>query len=119
MYIETSSNNKGANVLVSLEGTDNIQTSNITFYYNRFSFLTSNLHKSMGRFRIQILLEDNTWSTQYTIPENSQFSNTSTDWTLFYLIFTVENYSIKLIFGKIDSSHAVVCFSNITKTDSV
>ena len=23
----------------------------------------------MGRFRIQLLLEDNTWSTQYTIPK--------------------------------------------------
>ena len=35
----------------------------------------------MGRFRIQLLLEDNSWSTQYTIPKNAQYSDTSTDWT--------------------------------------
>ena len=35
----------------------------------------------MGRFRIQPLLEDNTRNTQYTIPKNSQYSNSSTDWT--------------------------------------
>ena len=35
----------------------------------------------MGRFRIQLLLEDNSRSTQYTIPKNAQYSDTSTDWT--------------------------------------
>ena len=30
----------------------------------------------MGRFRIQLLLEDNTRSTQYTIAKNSQCSDT-------------------------------------------
>ena len=34
----------------------------------------------MGRFRIQLLLEDNTCSTQYTIPKISQYSKSSTDW---------------------------------------
>ena len=51
----------------------------------------------MGRFRIQLLLEDNSWSTQYTIPKNSQYSNTSTGWTFLNLDFTVQNYGIKLI----------------------
>ena len=41
MYIETSSNNNGENVFVSWERTDIIQITNITFYYNRFSILTS------------------------------------------------------------------------------
>ena len=41
MYIETSSKNRGNNVFVSFERTDNIQISNITFYYNRFSILTN------------------------------------------------------------------------------
>ena len=36
MYNETSSNNHGKNVFISFEGTDIIQISNITFYYNRF-----------------------------------------------------------------------------------
>ena len=73
----------------------------------------------MGRLRIQLLLEDNTWSTQYTIPKNSQYSATSMEWTLLNLVFTVENYGIKLIYDQIDSPHADMCFSNITKTHSV
>ena len=43
MYIETSSNNHGhEKIFVSWERPDNIRISNITFYYNRFSILTSN-----------------------------------------------------------------------------
>ena len=38
MYIEISSNIHGKNVFVSFERIDIIQISNITFYYNRFSF---------------------------------------------------------------------------------
>ena len=68
MYIEISSNNHGNNVFVSFERTDIIQITNITFYYNRFSILTNNNLKSMVRFRIQLLLEDNNWSTRYNIP---------------------------------------------------
>ena len=73
----------------------------------------------MGRLRIQLLLEDNTWSTQYTIPKNEQYSNSSTDWTLITLNFTVENYGIKLIYDGIDSPLRDMCFSNITITHSV
>ena len=69
IYIETSSNNHGSNVFVSWERTDLIQISNITFYYNRFSAGST---KSMGRFRIQLSLEDNTWSTRYNIPKNDR-----------------------------------------------
>ena len=64
MYIETSSNNHGNNVFVSFERTDIIQITNITFYYNRISTLTNDNLKNMGLFRIQLLLEDDTWSTQ-------------------------------------------------------
>ena len=74
MYIETSSNNHGDNIFVSFERTDIIQISNIAFYYNRFSILTDDNLKKMGRFRIQLLLEDKTWSTQYTIAKNTQNS---------------------------------------------
>ena len=70
MYIETSSNNPGhERVFVSFERTDIIQTNNITFYYIRFSILFNDSKKSMGRFRIQLLLEDNTWSTRFNIPK--------------------------------------------------
>ena len=69
-YIETSSANHGNIVFCSFERTDIIEITNITFYYNRFSILTNNNSKAMGLFRIQLLLEDNTWSTQYTIAKN-------------------------------------------------
>ena len=69
----------------------------------------------MGRFRIQLLLEDNTWSTQYTIEKNTQLSATSTEWTLLNIDFTVEKYGIKLVYDQIDTPHADMCFSNKTK----
>ena len=60
MYIESSSNNHGSDdVFVSWERRDIIQISNITFYYNMFSILTNEDKKSMGRFIIQLLFEDN------------------------------------------------------------
>ena len=120
MYIETSSSKHGHNrVFVSWERTDIIQITNITFYNNRFSILTNNNLKAMGRFRIQLLIEDNTWSTQYTIAKNTQYSDTSTDWTLLNLEFTMEKYGIKLVYDQTDKPHAVMCFSNITITHSV
>ena len=73
----------------------------------------------MGRFRIQLLLEDNTWTTQYTIAKNTQYSDTSTEWTFLNLDFTVENYGIKLIYDQIDTPHADMSSSNITITHSV
>ena len=120
MYIETSSSNHGDDkVFISWERTDIIQISNITFYHNRYSILIDDSKKSMGRFVIQLLLEDNTWSTQYTIDKNIQYSDNSTDWSLLNLDFTVENYGIKLIYDQIDTPHADMCFSNITITHSV
>ena len=72
MYIETSGNISGNDILfVSWERIDINQITNITFYYNRYSILIDDAEKSMGRFRIQLLLEDNTWSTQYTIVKNT------------------------------------------------
>ena len=118
MYIETSGGNHGNNIFVSFERTDIIQITNITFYYNRYS-ISSASHRSMGRFRIQLLLDDNTWSTRYNIPKNEQYSDNSSDWTLINLNFSIENYGIKLIYDQIDTAHADMCFSNITITHSV
>ena len=73
----------------------------------------------MGRFRIQLLLEDDTWSTRYKIPRNDQYSDTSTDWTVVNLNFTEGNYGVKLIYDERDTAHADVCFPNITITHSV
>ena len=73
----------------------------------------------MGLFIIQLLLQDNTWSTQYTIAKNTQYSDNSTDWTLLNLNFTVENFGSKLFYDQIDTAHADISFSNITKTHSV
>ena len=119
MYIETSSINHGNNVFCNFERFDIIQITNITFYYNRFSIMTNDSLKSKGRFRIQTLLEDNTWSTMFNIPKNDRFSYTSTEWTLVSLIFTIEYYGIKLISDEIDTPHADKCFSIITITHSV
>ena len=120
MHIETSSTNYGhEKVFVSFERADIIQITNITFYYNRFSILTNDSLKSMGRFRIQLLLEDNTWSTIYTIAKITRHSNTSNEWTLLNLDFSIENYGIKLIYDQIDTPHADMCFSNITIKHSV
>ena len=118
MYVETSSNNNGNNVFVSFERTDIIQITNISFYYNRYSSSNQNL-RAIGRFRIQLLLNDNSWSTQYTIDKNTQYGDNSTDWTLLNLDFTVENYGIKLIYDEIDTAHADMCFSNIMIIHSV
>ena len=114
-----SGNKNGNNVHVILERTDNIQVTNITFNYNRFSIATKGSLKSVGRFRIQLLLEDNTWSTRYNTPKNYRYSDTSTDWTLVNLNFTVENYGIKVFYDQIDSAHADMCFSIITVTHSI
>ena len=119
VYIETSSGNHGNNVFCSFERTDIFQITNIIFYYYRFSILTHNKLKAMGRLRIQLLLEDNSWSSRYNIHKNDRFSDTSTEWTLVSLNFTVEIYGIKLIYDQIDRAHADMCFSNITKTHSV
>ena len=121
MYIETSSHNHGhERLFVGWERTDIIQISNITFYYNRFSILTNDALKSMGRFKIRvIILEDDTWSTQYTIAKNTQYSSSTTDWTLLNLDFTEEVYGIKLIYDQIDTPHADMCFSNNSITYSV
>ena len=73
----------------------------------------------MGRFRIQLLLEDILWSTRYNTTRNDRYSDTSTDWTLVSLNFTVENYGNRIIYDQIDTAHADLCFSNITLTHSV
>ena len=119
MYIETSLRNHGNFVFVSFERTDIIQITNITFYHNRYSNLTNDSLKSMGRFQIQLLIEDNTWSTRYNIPKNYRYSNSSTYCTLVSFNFTVEVYNINLSYDQIDTPRADMCFSNITITHSV
>ena len=73
----------------------------------------------MGLFRIQFLLEDNTWSTRYNIPKKDRYGDASTGWTLVNLYFTVKNYGFKLIYDQIDTPHADMCSSKITITHSV
>ena len=73
----------------------------------------------MGRFRILLLLDDNTWNTPYTIAGNTQYSDKSTYWTSLNLDFTVENYDNKLFLDQIDTAYSGMYFSNITITHSV
>ena len=72
----------------------------------------------MGRFRIQLLLEDGIWGIRYNIPENDRYSDSSTDWTLVNLNFPVENLVIKIIYDQIDTAHADLCFGKISITRS-
>ena len=91
MFIEISSNYHCNNVYDRFERTDAMQMSNETLYYNRFSILTNDSLKSMGRLGIQLLLEDNTWSTRYIIARNDRYSDTSTQWTKLGLNFSARN----------------------------
>ena len=116
MYIETSGNNFGPNVICSWERIDIIRISNITFYYNRFSI--QGVFRALSRFQIQIITKDNVWLTKFNLPKNEQYSNAATDWTILILNITQENYGIKLIYDQIDSAHADMCFSNISITHS-
>ena len=67
--------------LSSSKRTDIIQFSNLTFCLNRFSILSNDSLKSMGRFKTQLLLKDNTWSTRYYTNKIIRYSDTLTDWT--------------------------------------
>ena len=119
MYIEISSNKNTNSAYVILERTDIIQITNIAFYYNTISILTINSVKSMGRFRVQLLLERNTWTTKYQFSKNSNYSSSSTERSLLNIDFTEPIFGIRLYYDKIDTAHADMCFSNITITHSV
>ena len=73
----------------------------------------------MGCFRIQLLIQGNTWSTRYYIANNDQYSDSSKEWTKLSLNFTEEIYGIKLIYDEIDTAHADMCFSKIRITLSI
>ena len=73
----------------------------------------------IGRFRNQLLTNDNIWSTRYIFGKNDSYSSSSTQWTLVSLKFSIENYGIKLTYSRIDTPQADMCFSNIIKTLSV
>ena len=86
---------------------------NFIFFYNRYSVFTNDLKKLMGTFILQLLLEDNTWSTRYNIPKKDGYNNSSTQSLKLRLNFTVEKFGIKLLYDQIDTPHADMCFSNI------
>ena len=116
MYIKTSSNYHGNNVFINWERTDIIQISNITSFYNRFSILTNDSFKSMGRFRIH-LFKDNTWSTRYNIAKNDRYSDSPTDWNKLGLNFTVEKYGINLIYDENDEKKEIMKNTSVKVED--
>ena len=118
MYFETSGNNSGSNTYIKLIRTDIIQISNISFYYNRYSATDPDL-RAMGRVSIDILLDDNTWVNKYLIQENTQYSDSSTEWTLLSIDITEENYGIRLVYDRIKTAQCDMCFSDITITHAV
>ena len=121
MYIETSGNNHNDvedNVFVSIERTDIINISNISFYYNRFS-ISQALKRNMGKFEISILIANKVWNTIYTLEKNTNFNTLSTDWIILNLnIANQPNYGIKLVYSGINTAHADMCFSDISITHS-
>ena len=119
MFVESSSNNHGNYTYVTWERTDIVQISNIEIYYNRFSITTDDNLKAMGRFSIQLLLEDETWSTEYIIQKNTQNSATSTEWMFLNLNITKENFGVRFVYDKIYTAHADMRFSKIIITHSV
>ena len=104
--------------MVSWERSDNNHISNTKFYYDRFSTSDPNL-RGMGWFRIQLLLEDNSWFKVFNVPKNNQFSNGSTQWHLFDLDISQDNNGVKFIYDQITTAHSDMCFSNITINNSV
>ena len=119
MYVESSSNNSGNHTYVMWERTDIIQFTNVTFYYNRYSILTDDSLKGVGRLRIQLMNSDNTRHTIHTMAENSQYNTSSTKWSLINLDMARENYGIRFNYDRIRSPHCDTCFSDITITHSV
>ena len=116
MYKKASAYIPGQSVFVNFERMDLFQLTSNTWYYKRLSARNS---KSMGRFRIQRLLDDKTWSIRYNIPKNYRYSNSSTQWTFVSLKFTDDKYGIKLISEEIDAALADSCFASLTITHPV
>ena len=121
MYIETSGNNHTSSndkVSVSIERTDIIHFSKITFYYNRFSTSIAD-ERNMGNLEIQ-LLRNGVWEMEYTMSKNTNLSTLSTDWTLFNMnIISQPNYGIKIVYSGINSALADMCFSDININHSI
>ena len=113
LYIETNKSISGShNNFCSSERAEIFQSFKKTFSYISYSILTNKSTESIGRFRYQLLLADNTWSTRYNIPKNDRYSGTSTEWTKLSLKFNITNYGNKLFYNQIDTPHADRCFSN-------
>ena len=79
LYIETTAYNLGGGVFSSFERTDILQISNINLYYKRSS---ARSNKTRERFRIQLLLNDESWSTRYNTANKDSHGNSITQWTL-------------------------------------
>ena len=70
----------------------------------------------MGRFKLQLFLEENTCSTRYVIPD--RHSDSSTQWTLVYSNFNMENFGNNLIYDQTHKPHADLSHSILSITHS-
>ena len=73
----------------------------------------------MGRFRIQLLLIDVAWCTRYNLLNHDRYNDSSTEWTLVSLKFTLQKYGTKLIYDQIDSAAADMRYSKFKIAHSV
>ena len=72
-YIKIRSGISGSeNVLCSSKWTDKVYINNIIYYYNNFSILKNDSLKSLGRIRIQLLMNNDTSSTRYNISKKDR-----------------------------------------------
>ena len=73
----------------------------------------------MGRFRFRFFLQNGQWHSKNIIAETTNYSTTSTEWSLKNLVFTETSFGFKLFFDQIDTAVADMCVSNILITHSV
>ena len=59
------------------------------------------------------------WQTKCKEDENTNYSTTSTEWSLLDSDFTETNIGVELVYDQIDLALADMCFSNILIAHSV
>ena len=102
LYIGTSGNIHGQNVLASSERTVVIQISKFLFYNFRYSNPTCSL-RSMGRFVVQLLLANGQWQLINIIDRNTNYSTTPTELTFLNIDGT------KLVHDELNTTLVYMC----------
>ena len=65
------------------------------------------------------MLPNGQWPSKNINANITDYSTTSTDWSLWNFDFTEANFGIRLVYEEIDTKLAGICISNTTITISV